>query len=219
MATQAISAYGIEVRLGFGPPLGPFTITGASNATPIVLTTSPHSVADVTAVNVAGVLGNLAANGLWVAHRVDATHLVLRGSVGSGAYTSGGTVIPVCAFIKIAELRDLQDAGVQATLVDVSAHDGNGWSARIPTLVTGNAVRLALNLVPAHATHGVIGGLAALLVSKARVPWLIVLPDVAKTAWYFTGFVTQHRAQGQVGQQLMADSVIEFTDAAILSAA
>lgn len=69
-----------------------FDIIGATNATPIVIQTSadnPFETGD--SVVVAGVLGNTAANGTWTYTRIDATHGSLNTSVGSGAYTSGGT--------------------------------------------------------------------------------------------------------------------------------
>jgi len=69
------------------------TITGATNATPIVITTStPHGAIGVHfPVTIAGVLGNTAANGDWLGVSLTSTTFQLRKSVGNGAYTSGGT--------------------------------------------------------------------------------------------------------------------------------
>lgn len=95
---------------GYG--LAALSIVGATNATPIVVTTSAaHNVAVKAHVVISGVLGNTAANNLdtdgvtnnaWHAVPVDATRLALYSvsrttgaitpSVGSGAYTSGGTL-------------------------------------------------------------------------------------------------------------------------------
>lgn len=72
------------------------TITGATNATPIVITTSvAHLFATGDTVVVSGVLGNTAANGTWTITKISATTFSLATSVGSGAYTSGGTAIDV----------------------------------------------------------------------------------------------------------------------------
>jgi hypothetical protein len=72
-------------------------ITGASNTAPIVVTTGTMSctpgVGDL--VMVSGVRGNLGANGTWVVKAATSTKLTLQASAGTGAYTSGGTVIPV----------------------------------------------------------------------------------------------------------------------------
>ena len=69
-------------------------ISAASNTTPIQLTTnSAHGLATGQVVLVAGVLGNLAANGIWVVTVVNATQFTINGSSGTGSYTSGGTVL------------------------------------------------------------------------------------------------------------------------------
>lgn len=73
-------------------PLAARTITGATNATPIVVTTSVnHGYGDNDTVEVAGVVGNTAANGFWKITWLSATTYSLDGSVGNGAYVSGGT--------------------------------------------------------------------------------------------------------------------------------
>lgn len=68
------------------------TVTDATNASPIVITTSSvHGLQTGDSVRVVGVLGNTAANGFWPAvTRVDGTRFSLDGSSGNAAYTSGG---------------------------------------------------------------------------------------------------------------------------------
>jgi hypothetical protein len=73
-------------------------VTGATNATPIVLTTaSAHGLANNDPACVTGVLGNLAANGCFKAQNVTATTMELQRADGTpqtafSAYTSGGTL-------------------------------------------------------------------------------------------------------------------------------
>lgn len=68
---------------------GDNAVTGATNATPIVVTcTNSYSNGDF--VYIQGVAGNTAANGLWQISSVSGTAFTLDGSVGNGAYTSGG---------------------------------------------------------------------------------------------------------------------------------
>lgn len=66
-------------------------ITGATNATPIVITSNGHGLANNDSVAITGVGGNTAANGIWSIQNVAANTFELAGSTGSGAYTSGGT--------------------------------------------------------------------------------------------------------------------------------
>jgi hypothetical protein len=81
------------------PALSPLqlTVTGATNASPIVLTTSVnHGLETGRTVTVASVGGNTAANGYWTVTNLSPTTLSLQGSTGNGAYTSGGTVTADC---------------------------------------------------------------------------------------------------------------------------
>lgn len=66
-------------------------ITGATQATPIVVTATAHGRITGDYVQIAGVGGNTAANGLFKITVINANSFSLSGSVGNGAYTSGGT--------------------------------------------------------------------------------------------------------------------------------
>ena len=69
-------------------------ITAATNATPIQITTDAnHRLATGNKVRIQNVGGNTAANGIWAVTVVNSTQFTLDGSVGNGAYTSGGEVI------------------------------------------------------------------------------------------------------------------------------
>lgn len=67
------------------------SVTNATNATPIVITSSGHGMLTGMRVTVAGVLGNTAANGTFTITRLTADTFSLDTSVGNGAYTSGGS--------------------------------------------------------------------------------------------------------------------------------
>jgi hypothetical protein len=72
------------------------TVSAATNATPIAITTSTnHGYSTGNVVTVAGVLGNTNANGTYVITVTGATTFTLTGSVGNAAYTSGGTAVSV----------------------------------------------------------------------------------------------------------------------------
>lgn len=76
-----------------GQSNAPLTVSGATNATPIVITTTTdHALVTGSVVTVAGVGGNTGANGTFRVTVLTATTFSLDGSVGNGVYTSGGTV-------------------------------------------------------------------------------------------------------------------------------
>jgi len=67
------------------------SITGATNASPIVVTITAHGYATGDQATIIGVLGNTASNGTWTITVLTANTFSLTGAVGNGAYTSGGT--------------------------------------------------------------------------------------------------------------------------------
>jgi hypothetical protein len=77
---------GVNVNPSFG------LITGATNASPIVITSPNHGLQTGDGVGVYGVLGNTAANyGNWTVTRIDQDHFSLNDSTGNGAYLGSGT--------------------------------------------------------------------------------------------------------------------------------
>ncbi len=67
------------------------TVTGASNASPIVITTaSTQQLQNGMQVTISGVTGNTAADGTFTVANRTGTTFELAGSTGNGAYTSGG---------------------------------------------------------------------------------------------------------------------------------
>lgn len=83
-----------------------FTITDATNATPIVITTStPHGMATGDVANIRDVSGNTAANGLFFVTVLSTTTFSLQDYIagsdvaGNGSYVSGGRIIDMsCDF-------------------------------------------------------------------------------------------------------------------------
>ena len=68
------------------------TVTDATNAMPIVVTTGAvHKLTDGQRVVIASVTGNTAANGSWIINVLTTTTFELNGSTGNGAYAGGGT--------------------------------------------------------------------------------------------------------------------------------
>lgn len=74
-------------------PNKPLTINGATNATPIQITTvEDHGLTSGDTVFITGVGGNTAANGTFVVTVSSAKVFTLNASIGNGTYTSGGLV-------------------------------------------------------------------------------------------------------------------------------
>ncbi|MBK8038025.1 MAG: choice-of-anchor D domain-containing protein [Verrucomicrobiaceae bacterium] len=68
------------------------TVTNATNATPIVITTAAaHGLSTNNYVEIEGVVGNTAANGIFQITVTSTTSFSLDFSSGNGAYVSGGT--------------------------------------------------------------------------------------------------------------------------------
>lgn len=82
---------------------GAMAITGASDASPIVITSPSNGLHTGERVVISGVLGNTAANGTWVITRLTANTFSLQfpdgtNSDGNGSYQRGGTWIRSTGF-------------------------------------------------------------------------------------------------------------------------
>lgn len=72
------------------------SITAATNAAPIVITTSqPHGLTTGDLVQIVNVGGNTAANGQWTVTVVNDNDFELDSSSGNGEFTSGGSVVKI----------------------------------------------------------------------------------------------------------------------------
>lgn len=68
------------------------TVTLATNASPIVITSASHGFLTGSLIYISGVVGNTSANGKWVVTKIDNDTFSLNNSVGNGTYTSGGSI-------------------------------------------------------------------------------------------------------------------------------
>jgi hypothetical protein len=85
-------------------------ITGATNATPIVVTSNGHGLTNGQRVTISGVVGNTGANGTFTVANVTTNTYELVSSVGNAPYVSGGAWVTT---------------GLYA--IDVVAKDGFGF--------------------------------------------------------------------------------------------
>jgi hypothetical protein len=128
-------------------PFSSHTITGATNAIPIVISTfSGHGYSTGDVVYINGVAGNTAANGFFKCTVIDSTSFSLDDSSGNGNRTSGGVIAPVfCRTIKTASAL-VQPIASFAPLRTVSLGTRVAWvgSTNVGTVVDVNFGKGAL---------------------------------------------------------------------------
>lgn len=97
------------------------TITNATNASPIVVTTAfNNSFYDEDFVIVTGVTGNTAANGTHEINSLSATTFQLLSTTGNGAYTGGGEVRLYVPRVRIVQRGDSFDQFAKTIGPDIS---------------------------------------------------------------------------------------------------
>lgn len=118
-------------------------INGATNATPIVVSTSgAHGYLNGDVLTISGVVGNTGANGTFAIQVVDSTHYTLLNSVGNGAWSSGGTSIRRADGVQVwAEVTTASTVlAVQAAMTSYTNQDGvaarAGGTITFPAAVT-----------------------------------------------------------------------------------
>ena len=120
-----------------------YEVTGATNAEPIVVTTSePHLLGTGARVRISGVEGNTAANGLWLVTVVDSTSFELNGSTGDGSFTGSdgvAVVVPALGTYKLkitASDGDVGTSGEIDLLDDATAIEADLVASGVVTDVT-----------------------------------------------------------------------------------
>lgn len=100
----------IEFTCGYGAHALQ-TITNATNAAPIVVTSATHGLTTGDQVLISSVGGNTNANGTWNITRTSGDAFSLDGSSGNAAYTTGGILVKleVPAPIRTAILLLIED--------------------------------------------------------------------------------------------------------------
>jgi hypothetical protein len=160
MASNALYPKGKEIFLQAGIDMSGGTIkaalidltvygiavTGATNATPIVVTAAAHGLSNGMVVAISGVLGNTAANGAFKVANVTTNTFELTGIftgtnvAGSGAYTSGGRAMPLGLHQFYSSVSS-SVVGTPVALASKTFTNGVFKAANTTiTAVTGNAV-------------------------------------------------------------------------------
>lgn len=117
------------------------TVTGATNATPIVITLGAgHGLKDGDRIQITGITGNTNANGKWTLSNVGATTATLVGSSGNGAFGGTASVGVLCdrtpfmqghsAVVKFGNTPG-QAVFVGTVVVEGSNDDGATWASAL----------------------------------------------------------------------------------------
>jgi hypothetical protein len=93
----------------------------------------------------------------------------------------------------IPELVNLTDLGGQFGVAETSAHDGNGWTSRIPTLLDGGTIRATFNFVPTN-TQQVL--LKTNMLARTSTAFRVLYPPAGSPMWTFNAFITSYRVPG-----------------------
>jgi len=158
-------------------------ITGATNATPIVITTSgAHGLSTGDKVAIKSVLGNTAANGNWTITVLSSTTFSLDTSSGSGAWTSGGYVVPV------SRHQYLSDIPGGARIATSPAFSGKTTTNGVLdatdatfTAVTGTTIEAAV----IYKDTGV-AGTSPLIAYFDTLTGLVLTPNSGDVTWTFS---------------------------------
>ena len=133
-------------------------VTGATNATPIVITSTAHGYANGDIVTIKGVGGNTAANGEYKVASVAANTFALTNVTtganiaGNGAYTSGGIIMKTGEAGPFSELTKGESVVVTGSAsnnstVTLSGSPGNnGHSVDVETTFTTEAAGASVTI-------------------------------------------------------------------------
>jgi|GEM_PF-585998 len=127
-----------------GPSPTPVTISHATNASPIVVTTA-RAPDTGTRVAVAGVKGNTAANGTWTVKKLTDTTFSLDNSNGAvnDSYTTGGIWKARRAWYSVTGIADTSNSGANSSSTipgPDSYHPGGFWITNTANTFVNNAV-------------------------------------------------------------------------------
>lgn len=141
------------------------TLTGATNASPIVISCSnAGSFANGQIVKIEGVMGNTAANGIFAVQRVDSSSVALytdstltTPTVGNGAYNSGGRIyagvgtiiydnLPVSTEAKVVRRQVLRNQDGDATVFYVDIDTTDLTSATLESNTTSESLLDSVSL-------------------------------------------------------------------------
>lgn len=154
-------------------------ITGATNATPIVVTSNGHLLQAGMTVKVASVGGNTAANGLWKVGTVTTNTFQLVGSVGNGAYTASTGTWALTANLGRFYDADTNNVNLTYNTQTSGTSTFTCWKAPLPTTTPGgtNSVQLSSGLISASSGGTVVINDSGVNAGQAGMWYTLVSTD------------------------------------------
>ncbi len=148
-------------------------ITGATNASDIVITSTAHGLKTGERVYISGVQGNTAANGIFTVTALTANTFMLKGTAGNGTYTIGGSFIPLN---DSTPYGSIMEQGLFGNTIS-----GNGLEGISSISVVGTTVRADLNdnVVTSNGSAGVHFESKSFGLGGVGLPLPITLPPTA----------------------------------------
>ena len=161
-------------------------ITGATNASPVVLSVSSISGAGGSLLPgdwcyVSGVEGNTGANGWYQAGTVTDTTVQLVGSVGTGVYSSGGALEggDIGAVDFVIQSRAVGNADTEQTVWANSQSTSFGVGIWVPAAQVASVAAIAQAAVVAYVASAPVEGFVTGVVTPNTIPLEGVLSATA----------------------------------------
>lgn len=172
--SDAVTSTGIMVLRGEITPPATVGITSNSVANPtVILTATPHLLADGDEVTIAGVAGSTPSiNGVHTANVIDATHFSIPVAVTVGG--TGGTVQQTYA--AVAEVTEVTPGGMSRNKVDTTTHN-DGSESHVLGILRQTDPGLKVNYVGTAPTHVAI---VADIVQNRKANWMVRYPSGLK---------------------------------------
>ena len=160
---QRVARADFDFVMGVGQEVGSVTaiVNGAASGTGGAVALAVSSAVQMQTgdvVTVSGVTGTTEANGTWPITVIDATHILLQGSVYANAFVSGGTVV---------DKTSPPNAQNPSVAISMSKDGGNDWGN--PILRSLGRQKLSLRTRVSVTRMGITGTMG--------VRWRLVITD------------------------------------------
>lgn len=195
MASTAQSAQGTVLNIG-GTTGGAKTITGATQANPVIITSTAHGFSNGDIVTIATVGGMTQLNGgTFVVSYVTTNTFALSNTNGLAysAYTSGGTATPT-TWTACGNVRSFDGLDGQSSEIDITNFASTGKEFLLG-LYDGGSIKLDIQLDNGDAGQQ---ALRLALQGGTKKHFKLTLPSGTTPNFTFDGFVKQFTVQGGV---------------------